>query len=230
MARTQDKAQTTDVRLPDLAREALNRNKGGVAAAVADLVTSLQRDATMLRAVIQGAVNDAVTYRVQHEIRDRRSTIIAQHARQEQRGTVVALAAGITASLLDMPLAGGMKLRDADRDAVLDQSRRYEAISSDTGRKARWLALIGQSVPAGRTVGDVVTEERAADLWKIVAAPRQRPKPEAKTRRGFVRSMRSRSPPARRQSLLKVIPTPCRSRREGGRADPSPDLPLIPAG
>ncbi len=163
------KAHPHAPRLPDMARDALNRNGGSVNAAVADLVALLQQDVATLRAVIHDAVTDAVTYRVQHEIRNRRSAIVAQQSRPEPRGQVVALAAGITASLLDMPLAGGTKLRDADRDAVLDQSRRYEAISSDTGRKARWLALIGQSVPPGRKVGEIITERRAADLWTEVA-------------------------------------------------------------
>lgn len=155
--------ETAPATLPALAREHLRASSGNARAASASLLRTLLADRAALRAVIEAAVRDAVVYRVESAVRHRRAAVIAS-AERDRKGAVIALARGISASLLDMPLAGGVRLGDATRDQVTEQADRYEAISSDTGRKARWLRLIAQSVPPGRIVSDVMDADRAAEL------------------------------------------------------------------
>lgn len=145
-----------------LAREALSATDGNVRRATDALVERMAGDANLLREVIRAAVTDAVNLRVQAAHRHNRAAIL--RVTTGGRAGVEALAAGLTAAILDMPLARGVKLRDATREEVVEQAERYAAQASDMGHKARWLRLIAQAVPAGKRVGEVMTDERAAEL------------------------------------------------------------------
>lgn len=74
---------------------------------------------------------------------------------------VVQLAAG---NLLMFPLPGGKKLGEASRQEISDAAGFYAQQAGDMAHKARWLQLIAQSVPADKTVGDVMTDERLREL------------------------------------------------------------------
>lgn len=83
----------------------------------------------------------------------------------EQNGNrVVALAAGISASLFDFILPGGKRLRDATGEEIAGAADFYDKQARDMAHKARWLQLVGQSVPGGKKAGDVLTEERLGEL------------------------------------------------------------------
>lgn len=74
---------------------------------------------------------------------------------------VVYLAKG---NLAMFPLPGGKPLGEATREEVADAAAFYSRQSADMGAKARWLSLIAQSLPAGRTVAEVLTDERLTEL------------------------------------------------------------------
>jgi hypothetical protein len=76
------------------------------------------------------------------------------------------LAEAISSCLLDMPLAGGKKLRDAGRAEIMAQIERYEKQAGNMAHKARWLRLVLQSLPEGKLVGKVITEKRALELFE----------------------------------------------------------------
>lgn len=163
-------AKATDERvtLGALARESLDKASGDTTAATEALVARLLSSKALLRAVIANAVADAVSYRVEMSMRTRRRDIVAATTGPGRAG-VVSLARGLTMALLDMPLANGVRLRDASRAQVVEQATRYERQAADMGRKARWLTIIAQSTPPDRKVGEVLTDARAAELWNEVA-------------------------------------------------------------
>lgn len=152
--------------LSTLVREELRRSDDLIAPAVEALVAMLRGNRALLATVVEAAVRDAVEYRTQHAMRTDRARIIHQVKAAQQRGNVIALANGIAASILDMPLAGGVRLRDCSRELVQREATRFGRLADDCGHKARFLARIAQSVPEGKAVGDVVSDARALELWK----------------------------------------------------------------
>lgn len=153
--------------ISSLSREALGRQDGLVDQAVNEVANMLRKDVKLLRSVVEAAVRDAVTYRASHAMRSDRAAII--HRATNEKANVLALARGLSASLLDMPLAGGIRLRDCERSFVQREADRFDGLARDCGHKARFLAHVAQSVPEGKTVGQVIDDGRALDLWKDAA-------------------------------------------------------------
>jgi hypothetical protein len=83
-----------------------------------------------------------------------------------QRGANLAEWAGaVEQALMDgFRLPNGRKLGDATRPDLALAMGAYEIQSTDAAIKHRWLRLILQSVPAGKTVRETLTEERLAEL------------------------------------------------------------------
>lgn len=74
-------------------------------------------------------------------------------------------AAAVADALMDtFKLPGGVKLGDATRKDLTTALASYEMQTADLSIKHRWLRLVQQSVPEGRRVRDVLTEERVAEL------------------------------------------------------------------
>lgn len=153
--------------ISSLSREALTRQNGMVDDAVNEVAGLLRKDVKLLRSVVEAAVRDALTYRASMAVRHDRAAII--HRATNEKANVLALARGLSASLLDMPLAGGIRLRDCERSFVQREADRFDGLARDCGRKARFLAHVAQSVPEGKTVGQVIDDGRALDLWKEAA-------------------------------------------------------------
>lgn len=157
------------ITLGSLVRDALHEVDGNAEKAVSRVISQLKNDQKLLRKVVQAAIGLAVWERAQHTIRNNRKNLIGRVItanQQPSRANVIALAQGIRACLLDMPLAGGQRLRDSTREIVLAQVDRYEKQAGDMSHKARWLRLIAQSIPDGKLVGDVVSEKRAQELFE----------------------------------------------------------------
>lgn len=74
-------------------------------------------------------------------------------------------ASAVQDALLDgFTLPGGKKLGDATRADLATALSAYEIQASDFAVKHRWMRLIQQSVPDGKRVRDVLTEQRVAEL------------------------------------------------------------------
>lgn len=153
--------------LCSLARETLLAHDGDTAAATDALTARLQSNKPLLRSILASVIADAVNVRVEMEMRANRKAIIAT---ADRRNNVVALATGIANSLLDFPLANGVKLRAATRDEVFEQAGRYGTQARDMTRKAKWLSAIADRVPEGKVVGDVITDADAKALWEGAAS------------------------------------------------------------
>lgn len=119
----------------------------------------------LLEPLIASACYDAIR---KVSITDRRSTWRAPVERLVPgkvtgSARVVQLAAG---NLLMFPLPGGKKLGEATRKDISAASEFYSKQAGDMGHKARWLQLIAQSVPSGKTVNDVLTDKRLRELQR----------------------------------------------------------------
>jgi len=74
---------------------------------------------------------------------------------------VVHLAAG---NLMMFPLPGGKKLGEATRGEIGEAATFYEKQAGDMTVKARWLRLVAQSIPSGKTARDALTDKRLREL------------------------------------------------------------------
>lgn len=162
---------TPQITIYDLARHVLRDHDNDTTKATDALTRRLLKDKALLRSVINRVVRDAVQVHVEAGMRSFRHAIVrgSLYDAQRMREGAEALARGVARSLLDFPLANGLKLGDATHEEVMEQAQRYASISADTGRKSRWLVLVGQSVPEGRRVRDVVSNGHAIELWQEAA-------------------------------------------------------------
>ena len=151
------------ITIRSLAREELNANEGDVRKAIDALTARLAADKRLMREVVADAVVIASETLVQHKMRDDRAAVVLSATRA--KNGVIALANGLRSAILDFPLAGGIKLREASPDQVMQQVERYDSIGRDVMHKARWLQLIAQGVPRNKKIGEVITDERAQQLW-----------------------------------------------------------------
>jgi|SRR5882724_4986386 len=177
-AEAAEKHEASTTALGALVRAVLEEVEGNSAKAIQRVMFRLTNNPQLLKRIVEAAVNDAVYHRVQNTIHHNRTAIersIDQKNaaltidRERDKNRVVALAEAVSSCLLDMPLAGGKKLRDASHAEVMAQIDRYEKLSGNMAHKARWLRLIAQSVPTwppGKPVGKVITEQRALELFE----------------------------------------------------------------
>lgn len=150
-----------------LLQEAMQRHDDDCAAAQDDVFSRLSRDTELLRGIIRDEMAALVAMRARSVLGNRRAAVISasQKAANDKQGAM-ALVRGIAASLLDIPLANGRALRDATRDEIVEAAERYEKQSETMAHRARWLRLIAQSVPPGKTCGAIITDTRALELFE----------------------------------------------------------------
>jgi hypothetical protein len=172
-------APLPEITLGYLVREALDEVDGNVEKAASRVYYQLINDKALLKKLIEHTVKLAVAGRTASTNCDRRRSVIQAVERQnskpkDSKARVVALAQGISSCLLDMPLAGGLKLRNASAPELRQTIERYEKCAGNMMHKARWLRLILQSLPEGLHVGTIITEERAVELFEV-AKQKQEP-------------------------------------------------------
>jgi hypothetical protein len=160
-AKQTEPAATT---LRQIAIEALAHHDGKTTEAITEVVDVLLKKRSLLRELVGELVCEAARAAVCTQQKQARQTMMSRCGRDD----VMALARGISSALLDFPLAGGLRLRDATRAQVLEQVRIYETQGRDMLRKARWLQAVAQSVPENSRVGAALSDARAVELWRSV--------------------------------------------------------------
>jgi hypothetical protein len=174
-AEAAEKHEASTDALGALARTVLEEVEGNSEKAITRVLFKLNNNPQLLKRIVEAAVRDAVYHRVQHTIRQNRTAIERSIDRQKaaqaidrerDKNRVVALAEAISSALLDMPIAGGKLLREASRAELTAQIERYEKQAGTMSHRARWLRLILQSMPEGKRVGKVITEQRALELFE----------------------------------------------------------------
>ncbi|MBI5940668.1 MAG: hypothetical protein HY859_09600 [Caulobacterales bacterium] len=155
----------------DAARSAMDAAKGDLTTAAASMETAVRKDPKLRDALTEPLIAGACMEAVRRIMHERRRSIWSAPSepialgrgadKASQADRVAHLASG---TLLMFPLPGGVKLSEATRDDVVRAAGFYDAQAKDMGVKARWLSLIAQSIPAGKTVGEVLTAKRLKEL------------------------------------------------------------------
>lgn len=154
----------------DIAREFLDDAGGITSVAIERLQQLIREDEALRIAIAADAVMAFAAQHIEKKMREDRAAIWTRAAQKGEvtkpKTSVAALANGIRESILNFPLAGGIRLRDATREQVEEQAQRYAAASRDMGHKARWLSAIAQRVEPGQTVGECLSEDDALALHR----------------------------------------------------------------
>lgn len=150
--------------LAELARQALADAGGDVAKATAALSNALIADRDLLRGIVRAAIKSAVQTHVQGAMRQERQAIV--RASRIGPDASLRMARFVARSLLDMPLAGGLKLRDANKKQVLEQAEIYRRQGSDMLRKSKWLRAVAKALPDGKTVGEGLSAAKVQQLFE----------------------------------------------------------------
>jgi len=153
----------------EAAKAALDASDGDVRSATIVLERAVRNDRMLRDALteplIASACYDAIRNACQTERRKiwepSKEKLVKTRVTGAHR--VVQLAAG---NLLTFPLPGGKKLREATRADISKAADFYASQSDDMAVKARWLRLVLQSVPDGKKVGDVLSDERLRELQR----------------------------------------------------------------
>ena len=157
----------------DIAREMLDEAGGDTSVAIARLQARIAEDEALRISIAGAAIRVLVAEGVTLKMRLDRKTIWDNATKKgdtpKPKTSVSALANGIRESLLDFPLAGGKRLRDAVREEVEAQAQLYAATSRDAGHKARWLTAIATRMDDGATVSDAISEAEVVALHQETA-------------------------------------------------------------
>lgn len=157
-----------EVSLSYLATQYLQEHDGDTEEAISALIEELERNKSLLAKVARQAIEDAVRNYVTLAHRNKRAAIINSIKPHpvDLSGAVKNLVKEHRSMLLDFPLAGGVKLRDATREQVLEQAENYGKTERDASRKRVWLQSIAKFLKPKQIVGKFITEDRAIKLFE----------------------------------------------------------------
>lgn len=160
----------------EAARSALEDADGDVRTAAEMLERAVRAKSPLRDALTDPLISGACWQAVSQQHRERRRQIwnapkamaIApvKSGGAQDKARVVQLAVG---TLSMFPLPGGKRLADATRAEIVAAADFYAQRAQDAGHKARWLQLVAQSIPDGKIAGDVLTDERLAELQQEVS-------------------------------------------------------------
>lgn len=149
--------------LADLARKALEDAGGNVVEASALLEDMARKNMKIWKSITESLLSTACYSVVSAQVRQMRSVI--WNAPNYDKGGNGARVVTHGAGLLDIPLPGGMKLRDATGQEVLAAADFYQRQASQMTIMANWLAKIAQKVGRRtKPVGALFTEEDLQQL------------------------------------------------------------------
>jgi hypothetical protein len=151
------------------ARAALKQANGNLEEAARILESNVRTNERLWRALLEPLVRDACYFAVSKQQREVRERVWSPAPPRpgvtgESRARILA-----AANLLMFPLPSGKFLGEASRGEVAEAAEFYSKQSRDMAHKARWLSLVSQSVPPGKTVKVILTHERLRELQQEVA-------------------------------------------------------------
>jgi hypothetical protein len=150
---------------------ALEEAKGDIRLATEYLIKRVRTDRALKMAILEPLVeyacNNAIS-RQQRVNRERVWTAPTPRPNTSHSEQIQALARS-NLMLFPLPMLNGKLLRDATRGDVILAGDFYAKQAADMAHKGRWLALVGQSIPDGKTVADVLSEDRLRELQKEAA-------------------------------------------------------------
>ncbi|MGH2341100.1 hypothetical protein ACRC7T_06400 [Segnochrobactraceae bacterium EtOH-i3] len=161
------------LKLAVMARAALNRSDGDVVAATNALCRDLS-DVKTLRSVVSDVVAITAHDLVSTAMRSDRQAILRRASAPlpdnltpsdpNGRARVEAFARAM-AGIMDYPLSGGLKLRNATRADLVRQAAIHASFASDHNAKARWFSALADRTPEGATVGSILAPDVVITLY-----------------------------------------------------------------
>ena len=163
------KDQEEEITLSGLSRTALEQREGDVNEAIEDLVYELQNNEELLQDVVSSAVREACKSFVSKAHRDQRTRIISglTHKKSTIGEAAVALVKENIEHLMNYPLMGGVKLKDATRQQLMEQADFHAKIEYDAGWKKTWFRSIASHLNSDKQkVKNVLTVETVYSLYE----------------------------------------------------------------
>lgn len=156
------------ISLPALARAALERNDNCIRMATSYLTKALMDDEDLLERVLLEVVSLASSELVSNSIYAQRRAIQSGISRPNINGKIAtqAMAENTVRSIMDWPIADGLRLRDATRDQIEKQRDIHAEIARTNASKANWFAMIADAMPDEGTVGEHLTEDRVLAFFE----------------------------------------------------------------
>lgn len=154
------------VTLAYLARQHLAAAGGDIRIASGRLSLLLEEDDDIRSAVIDAALSDALRMHLERAHRQERAAIFSQTPQRipAPKTNIGALANVAARTLMEFPLAGGKRLRDASREEVEEQSVLYLTTGADMARKGTWLRRIAERLDPGQIVADAMTLDEVEEI------------------------------------------------------------------
>ncbi len=155
---------TEDVTLRSLAREAMETANNDVQKAHPLFLASIKAQEAFYKEFI-GSIVDRICLDELHQVirKDRAATWEAAEA-VRTAGPAERIAALARANLLNFVLPNGKRIGAASGAECTDHGENYLKQGKTMCHLGRWLRLVGQSVPAGKRVSKVLSEERLHEL------------------------------------------------------------------
>lgn len=152
----------TDI-VADAALAALEKSGGNQMEAAKALAARAKRVPEIKAALLEPLLEYACAQAVGVQIRRFRERVWnPPEAPANDRSAALQLMAA--EMLSNFPLPGGMMLGDATRADIAKAAHFYETQAKDMAHKGRWLQLVGQGLPDGKRVRDVLSEDRLHEL------------------------------------------------------------------
>jgi hypothetical protein len=158
-----------EITLSALSRTALEQREGDVDEAVEDLVYQLQNDEELLNDVVSAAVREACKSFVSKAHRDQRARIISGLTNKKSTigEAAIALVKENIEHLMNYPLMGGVKLKDATRPQLIEQAEFHAKIEYDAGWKKTWFRNIASHLNSDKQkVKSVLSVETVYSLYE----------------------------------------------------------------
>ena len=159
--------------LRQLARAALDKFNGKIDPAVSYLRSQIINDPVLLESVLLEAIEVAVEDCVRAEHRHDRETIVKvawdrSILVDSSKRMAARVLADVRYTLLNFPLDGGLKLKDATKDQIQRTADRYQGTATDADFKFRFLAAVAKPMKVGQKAIDVYDDDKLQAVWNKV--------------------------------------------------------------
>jgi hypothetical protein len=136
-------------------------------AAAASLLELASADAALYAELVGPYELPAALALIRDVGQSERRTVWSRPTAPDARAAI--LARGVTETLMDFRLPGGMRLGDAMRADVEAAATFYADHAADMAHKARWLQAIAEKTPASKRVADALDADALAKLKEATA-------------------------------------------------------------
>lgn len=156
--------KTEKISLRSLAREAMEKADNDVTKAHPVFLTALKAEKTLYKELVGSLVDQLCLEELHRVVRDDRRKLWDQAKTARTANPSERVAALARSNLMNLVLPNGKRLASATHADCMRYGEDYLKQGTTMCHMGRWLRLIGQSVPEGKTVHKVLSEERLHEL------------------------------------------------------------------